>query len=67
MDVCIHTHLLLHHVGLICFLRFEDFAECFPLYVEEERNGSSAIFNTISEHIERQNSVCRHVKIRCND
>ncbi|KAF9531754.1 hypothetical protein CPB83DRAFT_848666 [Crepidotus variabilis] len=34
---------------------FEDFAECFPLYVEEDKNGSSATFNSISEYIEAQN------------
>ncbi|PPR03204.1 hypothetical protein CVT26_008052 [Gymnopilus dilepis] len=35
--------------------RFEDFAECFPLYVESDKNGSSATFNSISEYIEAQN------------
>ncbi|KAF9563957.1 hypothetical protein CPC08DRAFT_661248 [Agrocybe pediades] len=34
---------------------FEDFAECFPLYVESDKNGSSATFNSISEYIENQN------------
>ncbi|GLB43395.1 putative nnf1 [Lyophyllum shimeji] len=34
---------------------FEDFAECFPLYVEEDKNGASATFNSISEYIESQN------------
>ncbi|KAF9461527.1 hypothetical protein BDZ94DRAFT_1196078 [Collybia nuda] len=34
---------------------FEDFAECFPLYVEEDKNGSSATFNSISDYIEAQN------------
>ncbi|KAF5316068.1 hypothetical protein D9619_006378 [Psilocybe cf. subviscida] len=34
---------------------FEDFAECFPLYVESDKNGSSATFNSISEYIEAQN------------
>jgi len=33
---------------------FEDFAECFPLYVEEDKNGSSATFNSISDYIEAQ-------------
>ncbi|KAF8885013.1 hypothetical protein BD779DRAFT_747533 [Infundibulicybe gibba] len=33
---------------------YEDFAECFPLYAEEEKNGSSATFNTISDYIEAQ-------------
>ena len=37
---------------------FEDFAECFPLYVEEDKNGSSATFNSISDYIEAQNFVC---------
>ena len=36
---------------------FEDFAECFPLYVESDKNGSSATFNSISEYIEAQNFV----------
>ncbi|KJA28090.1 hypothetical protein HYPSUDRAFT_34431 [Hypholoma sublateritium FD-334 SS-4] len=34
---------------------FEDFSECFPLYVESDKNGSSATFNSISEYIEAQN------------
>ncbi|KAH9479484.1 hypothetical protein JR316_0008078 [Psilocybe cubensis] len=34
---------------------FEDFAECFPLFVESDRNGSSATYNSISEYIETQN------------
>ncbi|KAF9054395.1 hypothetical protein BJ165DRAFT_1438492 [Panaeolus papilionaceus] len=34
---------------------FEDFAECFPLYVEEDKNGASATFNAISDYIEAQN------------
>ncbi|KAF8074720.1 hypothetical protein FPV67DRAFT_1559403 [Lyophyllum atratum] len=34
---------------------FEDFAECFPLYVEEDKNGASATFDSISEYIESQN------------
>jgi hypothetical protein len=38
-------------------IRFEDFAECFPLYVESDKNGSSATFNSISEYIEAQNFV----------
>ncbi|KAL0955124.1 hypothetical protein HGRIS_004037 [Hohenbuehelia grisea] len=33
---------------------FEDFTECFPLYVDEEKNGSSAVFNAISGHMESQ-------------
>ncbi|TFK39969.1 hypothetical protein BDQ12DRAFT_704868 [Crucibulum laeve] len=33
---------------------FDDFAECFPLYVEEDKNGASATFNTISEYAEAQ-------------
>ncbi|KAF4593155.1 Nuclear MIS12/MIND complex subunit PMF1/Nnf1 [Pleurotus pulmonarius] len=33
---------------------FEDFTECFPLYVEEEKNGPSAVFNAISGHMESQ-------------
>ncbi|PFH51923.1 hypothetical protein AMATHDRAFT_141374 [Amanita thiersii Skay4041] len=34
---------------------FEDFAECFPTYVEEDRNGASATFNSIADYIEAQN------------
>ncbi|KAF5335975.1 hypothetical protein D9611_006380 [Ephemerocybe angulata] len=34
---------------------FEDFAECFPLYVEEDKNSASATFNSISDYIEAQN------------
>lgn len=37
--------------------RFEDFAECFPLYVEEDKNGASATFNSISDYIEAQDFV----------
>ncbi|KAF9005971.1 hypothetical protein BDQ17DRAFT_1352491 [Cyathus striatus] len=33
---------------------FEDFAECFPLYVEEDKNGASATFNSISDYTEAQ-------------
>ncbi|KAF9453592.1 hypothetical protein P691DRAFT_658248 [Macrolepiota fuliginosa MF-IS2] len=33
---------------------FEDFAECFPLYVEEEKNAASVTFNIISDFIEKQ-------------
>ncbi len=38
-------------------LRFEDFAECFPLYVEEEKNPALVTFNVISDFIEKQNRV----------
>ncbi|KAF8631904.1 hypothetical protein AX15_002162 [Amanita polypyramis BW_CC] len=34
---------------------FDDFAECFPTYVEEDRNGASATFNSIADYIEAQN------------
>ncbi|KAK2463661.1 hypothetical protein APHAL10511_004412 [Amanita phalloides] len=34
---------------------FEDFTECFPSYVEEDRNGASATFNSIADYIEAQN------------
>ncbi|KAG5654199.1 hypothetical protein H0H81_006232 [Sphagnurus paluster] len=34
---------------------FEDFVECFPLYVEEDKNGASATFESITEYIESQN------------
>ncbi|TEB33130.1 hypothetical protein FA13DRAFT_1754234 [Coprinellus micaceus] len=34
---------------------FEDFTECFPLYVEEDKNSASATFNSISDYIEAQN------------
>jgi hypothetical protein len=37
--------------------RFEDFAECFPLYVEEEKNAASVTFNIISDFIEKQDRV----------
>jgi len=40
-------------------ISFEDFAECFPQYVEEDKNGSSATFNSISDYIEAQNFVRR--------
>ncbi|KAF5383781.1 hypothetical protein D9615_003713 [Tricholomella constricta] len=33
---------------------FEDFTECFPLYVEEDKNGASATFESIAEYIESQ-------------
>ncbi|KAG6827208.1 hypothetical protein H0H92_012792 [Tricholoma furcatifolium] len=33
---------------------FENFAECFPLYVEEDKNGASATFNSIADYIEAQ-------------
>ena len=45
--------------------RFEDFAECFPTYVEEDRNGASATFNSIADYIEAQNFV-RSVHIYFN-
>ncbi|PPQ90754.1 hypothetical protein CVT25_010143 [Psilocybe cyanescens] len=31
---------------------FEDFAECFPLFVESDRNGSSATYNSISDFVD---------------
>ncbi|KAG6907133.1 hypothetical protein DXG01_010352 [Tephrocybe rancida] len=34
---------------------FEDFAQCFPLYVEEDKNGASATFDSIADYIESQN------------
>ena len=43
---------------------FEDFAECFPLYVESDKNGSSATFNSISEYIEAQNFVSSMESVR---
>ncbi|KAJ3745761.1 hypothetical protein DFH05DRAFT_1396489 [Lentinula detonsa] len=33
---------------------YEDFTQCFPLYAEEDRNGASTTFNTISDYIETQ-------------
>ncbi|KAH6915844.1 hypothetical protein BKA70DRAFT_471368 [Coprinopsis sp. MPI-PUGE-AT-0042] len=33
---------------------FEDFAECFPLYVQEDKNSASATFTSISDYIESQ-------------
>ncbi|THV01300.1 hypothetical protein K435DRAFT_963632 [Dendrothele bispora CBS 962.96] len=33
---------------------YADFAECFPLYCKEDRNGSMAAYNHISEYIETQ-------------
>ncbi|KAL0570588.1 hypothetical protein V5O48_011371 [Marasmius crinis-equi] len=33
---------------------YEDFAECFPQYVEEDKNGSSTTFNSIAEYIETE-------------
>ncbi|KAG7093494.1 hypothetical protein E1B28_007170, partial [Marasmius oreades] len=35
-------------------LSYEDFAECFPQYVEEDKNGSSTTFNSIAEYIETE-------------
>lgn len=43
--------------ALTMISRFEDFAECFPTYVEEDRNGASATFNSIADYIEAQNFV----------
>ena len=43
--------------NLNCTPSFEDFAECFPLYVEEDRNDASLTFNTISDYIEAQSFV----------
>jgi hypothetical protein len=53
---------------LTSLLRIEDFSECFPLYVEEDKNGSSATFNSISDYIEAQNFVCAllYQKTCCN-
>lgn len=42
----------------ICAYSFDDFTECFPLYVEEDKNGASATYNSISDYIEAQNFVC---------
>ena len=42
------------HATHFCLGRVEDFAECFPLYVEEDRNGSSATYNSISDYIGAQ-------------
>ncbi|KAK0189171.1 hypothetical protein F5146DRAFT_1003121 [Armillaria mellea] len=33
---------------------YEDFAECFPTYTKEDKDGSTAIFNQISDYIETQ-------------
>ncbi|KAK0457826.1 uncharacterized protein EV420DRAFT_480628 [Desarmillaria tabescens] len=33
---------------------YEDFAECFPTYTKEDKDGSTAIFNQISDYIESQ-------------
>ncbi|KAG7445940.1 uncharacterized protein BT62DRAFT_1076352 [Guyanagaster necrorhizus] len=33
---------------------YEDFAECFPTYTTEDKDGSTAIFNQISDYIESQ-------------
>ncbi|KAF9074940.1 hypothetical protein BDP27DRAFT_1287102 [Rhodocollybia butyracea] len=33
---------------------YEDFTECFPLYAEEDKNGASSTFNTVSDYIETQ-------------
>ncbi|KAJ4470119.1 hypothetical protein J3R30DRAFT_3538693 [Lentinula aciculospora] len=33
---------------------YEDFTQCFPLYAEEDKNGASTTFNTISDYIETQ-------------
>ncbi|KAK0467883.1 uncharacterized protein EV420DRAFT_1616664 [Desarmillaria tabescens] len=33
---------------------YEDFAECFPTYTSEDKDGSTAIFNQISDYIESQ-------------
>ncbi|KAK0199251.1 hypothetical protein DFS33DRAFT_953568 [Desarmillaria ectypa] len=33
---------------------YEDFAECFPTYTKEDKDGSIAIFNQISDYIESQ-------------
>ncbi|KAG7444426.1 uncharacterized protein BT62DRAFT_952212, partial [Guyanagaster necrorhizus] len=33
---------------------YEDFAECFPTYTEEDKEGFTAIFNQISDYIESQ-------------
>ncbi|KAF5353072.1 hypothetical protein D9758_008760 [Tetrapyrgos nigripes] len=33
---------------------YADFAECFPLYCEEDKNGSMAAYNHIADYIEAQ-------------
>ncbi|KIY45017.1 hypothetical protein FISHEDRAFT_50185 [Fistulina hepatica ATCC 64428] len=33
---------------------FEDFSECFPSYVAEDKNGAATIFNKVSDYIETQ-------------
>ncbi|KAJ7836952.1 hypothetical protein B0H13DRAFT_186599 [Mycena leptocephala] len=34
------------------FTRFEDFAECFPQYVEEDKDGAMQTFNQVADYIE---------------
>ncbi|ETW79332.1 hypothetical protein HETIRDRAFT_324225 [Heterobasidion irregulare TC 32-1] len=33
---------------------YEDFVECFPLWCEEEKNGASGVFNTVSRFVENE-------------
>ncbi|KAJ6581456.1 hypothetical protein B0H19DRAFT_1251675 [Mycena capillaripes] len=35
--------------------KFEDFAECFPQYVEEDRDGATQTFNQVADYIESAN------------
>ncbi len=57
MDVSEFVFCLQQILIKIFSQRFEDFAECFPLYVEEDKNGASATFNSISDYIEAQDFV----------
>ncbi|KAF8159627.1 hypothetical protein B0H34DRAFT_796855 [Crassisporium funariophilum] len=56
---CVYPHFTILVPDDNSGISFEDFAECFPLYVEEDKNGSSATFNSISDYIEAQNFVSR--------
>ncbi|THH13750.1 hypothetical protein EW146_g6502 [Bondarzewia mesenterica] len=33
---------------------YEDFVECFPLWCEEEKNGASGVFNTVSRFVDNE-------------
>jgi hypothetical protein len=48
-----------HNTGLCAnqFARFEDFAECFPQYVEEDREGAMQTFNQVADYIEAATKV----------
>ena len=45
------------------WIRYEDFAECFSLWCEEEPDSSSSVCSTIANHLESSITVCNSIII----